>query len=62
MSNYAAFGHGPAVGDRPASGVERAALRWAEIAGLVDISPDGSWTPTARAIEYIKRQGGDRLH
>jgi hypothetical protein len=62
MSNYAAIELGSGVGNRPASGTERAALRWAEIAGLVEISPDGSWIATAKAIEYVKRRGSDRLH
>jgi hypothetical protein len=35
---------------------ERHALVWADIAGLVEVSADGSWTPTARAVEYIRRR------
>jgi hypothetical protein len=38
---------------------ERQALGWAEIAGLVDIFPDGSWAPTSRAIECLEREDSD---
>ncbi len=51
-----------ARGYRSAKSVdERHVLLWAEIAGLVEISTDGSWTPTARAIEYIERRNDPNL-
>jgi hypothetical protein len=49
---------------------ERNALRWAEIAGLVDLYPDGSWLPTREAMARIARNaiqpgwstGGENIH
>jgi hypothetical protein len=47
---------------RPAAWTdERHALGWAEIAGLVDIFPDGSWAPTVKAIECIEAEGNAAL-
>jgi hypothetical protein len=36
--------------------LEHRAIGWAEIAGLVEVFPDGSWVPTARAMQYLERE------
>jgi hypothetical protein len=33
----------------------RADLAWAEVAGLVRVNPDGSWTATELARSWLKR-------
>lgn len=37
-------------------------LQWAEIAGLIDIQPDGSWEPTAYAKKWMLTHAGDKRH
>jgi hypothetical protein len=36
--------------------LEHRAIGWAEIAGLVEVFADGSWVPTARAMQYLERE------
>ena len=47
------MGQSPSLKHRPPEGPD--ALEWAEIAGLVDIRPDGSWQMTDFARDWFDK-------
>lgn len=42
-------------GSKPSTARSRADLAWAEVAGLVRVNPDGSWTATELARSWLDR-------